>query len=112
MRRTSLSAHLPRRSKGRLVPINQSGQITAAALVADVSGSITITAKRYTPAGGAIGAATTLGTIALSSAQHNQDTTLSGWTTSVTSGDVLEFVTGGTIATVERVTVKAKIEVS
>jgi hypothetical protein len=95
-----------------LVPIERSGVITAASLIADASGSITITVNRYTPSAGSLGSATLLGTIAISSAQHNRDTTLSGWTTTLSAGDVLEFVTGGTIATVTRVTVKVKIEES
>lgn len=74
--------------------------ITQAALVADQSGSITITVKKYTPSGGALGSATTLGTIALSSAQHNRST---GLTWAVTAGDVIEFVTTATISTVTRV---------
>lgn len=86
------------------LPVVATGTIASAALVADVAGSITITAKRYTPSGGALGSATTLGTIALSSAVHVRDTTLSGWTKSVTAGDVLELSTGGTIATLTRLT--------
>ena len=77
-------------------PVGAAGTIAQVALVGDVSGSVTV--KRYTPSGGALGSATTLGTIALSSAVHNRDTTLSGWTTSVSAGDVLEISIGGTIA--------------
>jgi hypothetical protein len=93
-----------------LVPVERSGTISAASIVADVSGSITITVKRYTPAAGSLGSATSLGSIAIASAQHARDTTLSGWTTAVAAGDVLEFVTGGTIATVTRVTTKVKVQ--
>ena len=95
-----------------LVPVERAGVIKAASLVGDVSGTITITVKRYTPSAGLLGSATSLGTIALSSAQHARDTTLSGWTTSLSAGDVLEFVTTATIANVTRVTVKLKVELA
>ena len=96
-----------------LVPIERSGTIKAASLVADASGSLTITLSRYTPTGGSLGFATSLGTIALSSAQFARDTSLSGWSnTTVSAGDVVQFTTGGTIATVTRSTVKIKIEES
>lgn len=96
-----------------LVPIERSGTIKAASLVADASGSLTITLSRYTPTGGSLGFATSLGTIALSSAQFARDTSLSSWSnTSVSAGDVIQFTTGGTIATVTRSTVKIKIEES
>jgi hypothetical protein len=98
-------------SKTVLVPVERPGVITAAALVGDAVGSITIDVKRYTPSGlGTLGSATTMGSISVSSRQHIRDTTLSGWTTSVSAGDVLSFTTSGTIATVTRVTVKVKIE--
>jgi len=98
-------------SKTVLVPVERPGVITAAALVGDAIGSITIDVKRYTPSGlGTLGSATTMGSISVSSRQHIRDTTLSGWTTSVSAGDVLSFTTSGTIATVTRVTVKVKIE--
>jgi hypothetical protein len=99
-------------SKSVLVPVERAGVITAASLVGDASGSITITVKRYTPSSGSLNSATSLGTIALSSAQHARDTTLSGWTTSLSAGDVLEFVTTATIATVTRVTCKLKVELA
>ena len=99
-------------SESVLVPVERDGVIKAASLVGDASGTITITVKRYTPSAGSLGSATSLGTIALSSAQHARDTTLSGWTTSLSAGDVLEFVTTATIATVTRVTVKLKVELA
>jgi hypothetical protein len=99
-------------SKSVLVPVERAGVITAASLVGDASGSITITVKRYTPSSGSLNSATSLGTIALSSAQYARDTTLAGWTTSLSAGDVLEFVTTATIATVTRVTCKLKVELA
>jgi hypothetical protein len=86
-------------------PVCATGTITASAIVGDASGAITISVKRYTPSAGSLGSATTMGDVTLSSTQHNRDTTLTGWTKTVTAGDVLEFSTGGTITTVKRVSV-------
>lgn len=86
-------------------PVCATGTITASAIVGDASGAITISVKRYTPSAGSLGSATTMGDVTLSSTQHNLDTTLTGWTKTVTAGDVLEFSTGGTITTVKRVSV-------
>jgi hypothetical protein len=100
-------------SKTVLVPIERACVISAVSIVGDVSGSITVDLQRYTPTGlGLLGSPTTLGSIALSSRQHIRDTTLSGWTKSLSVGDVLSFTTSGTIATVTRVTVKTKLETS
>lgn len=90
----------------KLIPVDATGNITAATVVGDVSGSVTITCKKYTPSGGSLGSATTLGTIVLSSAQHNRDTTLTGWTLGLTAGDVVEISLGGTIASVTKLTVQ------
>lgn len=68
-------------------PVVVGGTITKAALVADLSGSITITVRKYSPDGGALGSATVLGTLSLSSARHGASTP--SW--AVTAGDVLEF---------------------
>lgn len=83
-------------------PVASTGTIAKAALVGDVSGAVTVTVKKYTPAAGALGSSTTLGTIALATAQHNSSTP--SW--AVTAGDVLEFSLGGTIATVTKVFVR------
>lgn len=88
-----------------LRPVEVASTIVSASIVGDASGSATVTCRKYTPSAGALGSPTTLGTIALSSAQHNRDTILSGWTTSLATGDVVEFEIGGTITTVTRVTV-------
>jgi hypothetical protein len=67
--------------------------ISSATLLADQSGSIVIDVKKV-----AYGSFPTTSSITasakptLSSAQNSQDTTLTGWTTSVSAGDVLEFV--------------------
>lgn len=85
-----------------LVPVAVTQTLTQAALVADVSGSVTVTVKKYTPSAGALGSATTLGTVALSSAVHTRSTGLS-W--AVTAGDVLEF-TPSSITSVKRLRAK------
>lgn len=79
-------------SKGFLqVPF--AGTITGWTLIADVSGSASITVKKSTFAG----FPTTTSIVAsappaLSSQQNATSTTLTGWTTAVAAGDVLEFV--------------------
>jgi hypothetical protein len=77
-------------------------QASIAGYAAEVptSGSITIDVYKRTPSAGTLGSRASLGSIALSSAQHNRSTGLS-W--AVTAGDVIEFVPSGTIATVTRV---------
>lgn len=73
-------------------------------LLADVSGSIVIDVKKSTYSG-----FPTTSTIAgsekptLSSAQKNQDLSLTTWTTTVTAGDCLEFVVDS-VSTVTKVT--------
>lgn len=67
--------------------------ITAWRLAADASGSIVIGVKKSSYAN--LFSATSIAASAkptLSSAQKNQDSTLTGWTTAVTAGDWLEFV--------------------
>jgi hypothetical protein len=83
-------------------PVASTGTIAKAALVGDVSGSVTVTVKKYTPSGGALASEVTLGTIALASVRHNSSTP--SW--SVTAGDVLEFSLGGTITSVTKVFVR------
>jgi hypothetical protein len=58
--------------------------ISTVSIVADTSGSITATLKRDRS-----GTVTTLGSISLSSAVTNRDTTLSGWTTDLAVADIL-----------------------
>lgn len=79
-------------SKGFLqVPF--AGIITGWTLIADVSGSASITVKKSTfaafPTNSSIVASAPP---ALSSQQNATSTTLTGWTTAVAAGDVLEFV--------------------
>jgi hypothetical protein len=69
------------------------GTITGWTLIADVSGSASITVKKGTfsafPTNSSIVASAPP---TLSSAQKATSTTLTGWTTAVAAGDVLEFV--------------------
>lgn len=73
--------------------VTATGNITAGVLVADASGNATVSITRHTPSGGALGSGTALGNLTLSSAVHSRDTTLTGWTKSVTVGDVLAIKT-------------------
>lgn len=79
-------------SKGFL-QIPFAGTITGWTLIADVSGSASITVKKSTfaafPTNSSIVASAPP---ALSSQQNATSTTLTGWTTAVAAGDVLEFV--------------------
>jgi hypothetical protein len=73
------------------VPYN--AVISAVTLVADQSGSVQLDIKKCA-FGGFPGSLTSIVASAaptLSSAQTNRDTTLSGWTTSIAAGDVLEW---------------------
>jgi hypothetical protein len=78
-------------SKG-YIQVNFNATITGWTLVADLSGSAQITVKKSTYAG----FPTTASIVAsappkLTSAQKNTDSTLTGWTTAIAAGDVLEF---------------------
>ena len=77
-------------------------------VIADQSGSIVVDVKRAT-----YSAFPTMGSIAgtelptLSTAQKNEDTTLSTWTTSLAAGDIIEFVVNSA-TTVTRVNLSIK----
>lgn len=79
--------------------------ITAWRIVSDQTGSIVVDVKRATyanfPTTSSIAASAKP---TLSSARKNQDTTLTGWTTSIAAGDWLEFNVDS-VATVQFVTV-------
>lgn len=74
------------------IPVEVTGTITKAVLIADQSGSAVVDVRKSTYSG-----FPTVSSIAasakptLSAAQKSQDTTLTGWTTSVTAGDILQF---------------------
>jgi hypothetical protein len=95
-------------SKGFLqVPF--AGTITGWTLIADVSGSASITVKKSTyaafPTNTSIVASAPP---ALSTQQNDTSTTLTGWTTAVAAGDVLEFVLASA-TTVTRLTLELQI---
>jgi hypothetical protein len=77
--------------------------ITGWTAVADASGSVTVQLNRSTYSGfPTTSAISSSPHIALSSVQKNTDSTLTGWTTSIAAGDVLEFEVTGTPATITR----------
>ncbi len=95
-------------SKGSItIPYNC--EILNWTLTADIAGDIVIDVKKATYSG-----FPTTSSIAgsekptLSAAQKNQDLTLTTWTTTVTAGDVLEFVVDSA-ATVTKVTLSIKV---
>jgi hypothetical protein len=85
------------------------GTITGWTLISDVSGSASITVKKSTfaafPTNSSIVASAPP---FLSSAQSATSTTLTGWTTAVAAGDVLEFVLASA-TTVKRLILELQI---
>jgi hypothetical protein len=80
--------------------------IVGATLLADTTGSIVVDVQRATYA--AYPTFTSLTASApptISSAQKAQDTTLTGWTTAIASGDLLKFVVTGSPAAITKVTI-------
>lgn len=94
------------------VPFNCT--ILRSTLLADVSGSIVVdiwkdTYANYPPVVGDTITAAAKPTI--SAATKGQDTTLTGWTTSVTAGDVLGFNVDS-VSTVTKVTLSLRVQVT
>lgn len=88
--------------------------ITQVTLLADQSGSIVIDIWKDTYANYPPTVADTITAAAkptLSSAVKSQDATLTGWTTTITAGDILRFNVDSA-TTVERVTISLKIQYS
>jgi len=83
--------------------------ITSATLLADQAGSIVVDVKKCAygsfPSTASI---TASAAPTLSSEQNSQDTTLTGWTTSVSAGDVIEFEVVS-VATITRATLILKV---
>jgi hypothetical protein len=79
-------------------------------LTAIQSGSITVDIKKSTysnfPTTTSI---TGSATPALSSAQKNQSSTLTGWTTSLSAGDILQFEVVGSVTSITQVTLSIKV---
>lgn len=93
------------------IEVNFDGTIEAATMLADVSGSIVVdiwkdTYTNYPPTVGDKITASAPPT--LSSASKSQDTTLTGWTTSFTRGDILKVHVNSS-ATVKRVVLALRV---
>lgn len=83
--------------------------INSATITADQSGSIVIDVKKSTFAGyPSTSSIVASAPPTLSSQQKSQDTTLTGWTTAVSAGDVLQYVVNSA-STVQKVTLSLKI---
>ena len=96
--------------KGDVV-VDFAGVIESATLLADQSGSIVIDIWKDVYASFPPTVADTITASAkptLSSADHSQDTTLTGWTTAISAGDVLRFNVDSA-STVTRVTLALKL---
>jgi len=90
--------------KGCIV-VERTGTISAATMVADASGNLILDIKKSTYSGfPTVSSIVASAPPTLSGVQKSQDTTLTGWTTSVTAGDVLEISVTGTPATITRCT--------
>ena len=78
--------------------------ITANTVLADQSGSVALDIKKTTFAGfpGSLASIVASAAPTLSSAQKSTDSTLTGWTTTITAGDVLQW-TVSSVTTVTRV---------
>jgi hypothetical protein len=78
-------------SKG-FIQANYAGTIRSWTLIADQSGSAQITVKKSSYAGFPTNSSiVATAPPALSAAQNNTSSTLSGWTTSISAGDMIEF---------------------
>lgn len=100
--------------KGYLPACPFAGTITAATLIADQTGSIVIDVWKDTYANAPPDNSDSITASApptLSSAQKSQDSTLTGWTTSVSSGDVFGFNVDSA-TTVTRVTLVLSVSVT
>lgn len=100
--------------KGDLGPLDFAGTIQQVTLLADQSGSIVVdiwkdSYANYPPVVGDSITASAKPTI--SSATKSQDSTLTGWTTSISSGDTLRFNVDS-ITTCQRVTLALKVLLS
>jgi hypothetical protein len=100
------------------VPVDFACTIKQVELLADVSGSVTIDIWKCTyaqfDAGSThpvVGDSITASAVpALASASKYQDATLTGWTTSISAGDILAFDVKVASVTSTRITVSLKIQ--
>lgn len=96
----------------RFTRVPVTGTVTKATIIGDVSGSAVVDVRTSTfssyPTTGSIAASAKP---TLSSAQKAEDATLTGWTTTITAGDMLEFVLDS-VTTCTTVTVLIELAVT
>lgn len=88
--------------------------ITAATMLADQTGSVTVDIKKcaYGSFPGSLASITASSAPAITAGnQKSQDTTLSSWTTSISAGDVLEFEITGTPTSITRLNLTLTVTV-
>jgi len=97
---------MPRCNDGFACTINE------VTMLADQTGTILVDIWRDNYANFPPVLADTIGGTAkptISAADKSQDATLSGWTTSISAGDILRYVVSVTDSTIQRVTVSLKV---
>lgn len=94
-----------------VVQVDRACTIISNTVLGDQSGSITVTIKKvaYASFPGSLTSIVASAKPTLSSSQKSTDATLTGWTTSVSAGDILEY-TVDSITTCTRVTVALKMQ--
>lgn len=94
------------------VSVPFAGTITKAIAMADVSGSIECRFWRTNSADGSFPptAAGAIGTNSLSTDIYNVDSTLTGWTTAISAGDVIGFNIPGNATSITRCTIQLTIQ--
>lgn len=91
------------------VSVPFSGTISKARIIADAAGSAVVDVLKSTYAGyGTVSSIAASAKPTLSSVIKNQDSTLTGWTTAVTAGDILRF-TLESVTTCKRVSVSLEV---
>jgi hypothetical protein len=99
------------------IEVPYSCTIKTATLLGDASGSVVVDIYKCTYANFAPGThpvsgdkITASAPPTISSAFKSQDSTLTGWTTTLTAGDILAFTITGSPATITRVTASLKVQ--
>jgi len=92
----------------RWIVVPHSGTITACIILADTSGNLTV--KWLKRNAGLPGSTDSIGTCSLSGAQYVKNTTLSGWTTTVSADDWLRVEVTGTTSNIKAATVALVIQ--
>lgn len=96
-----------------VIQVDRACTIISNTVLADQSGSIAITIKKvaYASFPGSLTSIVASAKPTLSSVQKSTDSTLTGWTTSVSAGDILEY-TVDSITTCQRITLALKMQAS